>query len=74
MKLTLVVRADLSLDPDKFAAQAAHAPLVSELANLGTPDFRAWLRDGSPWPRRAAMARKGLDGNRMAPAWPYWSR
>jgi hypothetical protein len=26
---------------------------------LGTPDFRAWLRDGSLWRRRAAVARNG---------------
>jgi hypothetical protein len=47
MKLTLVVRADLGLGRGKIAAQAAHAAVVSALANLGTPDFRAWLRDGS---------------------------
>jgi hypothetical protein len=48
MKLTLVVRADLGLGRGKIAAQAA---VVSALANLGTPDFRAWLRDGSLPPR-----------------------
>ena len=47
MKLTLVVRADLGLGRGKIAAQAARAAVVSALANLGTPDFRAWLRDGS---------------------------
>ena len=47
MKLTLVVRADLGPGRGKIAAQAAHAAAVSALANLGTPDFRAWLRDGS---------------------------
>jgi Peptidyl-tRNA hydrolase PTH2 len=47
MKLTLVVRAGLGLGRGKIAAQAAHAAVVSALANLGTPDFRAWLRDGS---------------------------
>ena len=56
MKLTLVVRADLGLGRDKIAAQAAHAAVVSALANLGTPDLRAWLRDGSlpsrPGPHR----------------------
>ena len=41
MKLTLVVRADLGLGRGKIAAQAAHAAVVSALANLGTPDFRA---------------------------------
>jgi hypothetical protein len=51
MKLTLVVRADLSLGRGKIVAQAAHAAVVSALANLGTPDFRAWLRDGSLPPR-----------------------
>ncbi len=45
MKLTLVVRADLGLGRGKIAARAAHAAVVSALANLGTPDFRAWLRD-----------------------------
>ena len=53
-KLTLVVRADLGMGRGKIAAQAAHAAVTAALASLGTPDFRAWLRDGSPWPRRAA--------------------
>ena len=44
MKLTLVVRADLGLGRGKIAAQVAHAAVVSALANLGTVDFRAWLR------------------------------
>ena len=57
MKLALVVHADLGLGRGKIAAQAAHAAVVSALADLGTPDFRAWLRDGSLWPRRAAVAR-----------------
>ncbi|MGH3196428.1 MAG: peptidyl-tRNA hydrolase [Streptosporangiaceae bacterium] len=35
MKLTLVVRADLGLGRGKIAAQAAHAGVVSALANLG---------------------------------------
>jgi peptidyl-tRNA hydrolase PTH2 len=56
MKLTLVVRADLGLSRGKIAAQAAHAAVVSALANLGTPDFRAGPRDGSlssrPGPHR----------------------
>ena len=56
MKLTLVVRADLGLSRGKIAAQAAHAAVVSALANLGTPEFRAGLRDGSlpsrPGPHR----------------------
>jgi hypothetical protein len=59
MKLILVVRVDLGLGRGKVAAQSAHAAVVSALANLGTPDFRAWLRDGSLRPRRAAVARNG---------------
>jgi peptidyl-tRNA hydrolase len=47
MKLTLVVRADPGLGRRKIAAQAVHAAVVSALANLGTPDFRAWQRDSS---------------------------
>jgi len=47
-KLTLVVRADLGMGRGKIAAQAAHAAVSAALANLGTPDFRAWLRDGQP--------------------------
>ena len=47
MKLTLVVRTDLGLGRGEIAAQAAHAAVVSALANLGTPDFRAWLWDSS---------------------------
>jgi hypothetical protein len=54
MKPTLVVRVAPGLGGGKIAAQAAHAAVVCALADLGTPDFRAWLRDGSPWPRRAA--------------------
>jgi len=57
MKLALVVHADLGLGRGKIAAQAAHAAVVFALADLGTPDFLAWLRDGSLWPRRAAVAR-----------------
>ena len=59
MKLTLVVRVDLGPGRGKFAAQVAHAAVVSALANLGTSDFRAWLPYGSPGPRRAAVARNG---------------
>jgi peptidyl-tRNA hydrolase len=44
MKLTLVVRADLGLGRGKIAAKAAHAAMAAALANLDTPDFRAWLR------------------------------
>jgi peptidyl-tRNA hydrolase, PTH2 family len=47
-KLTLVVRADLGMGRGKIAAQAAHAAVSAALANLGTMDFRAWLRDGQP--------------------------
>src|SRR5215472_18850848 len=47
-KLTLVVRADLAMGRGKIAAQAAHAAVSAALANLGTPDFLAWLRDGQP--------------------------
>jgi PTH2 family peptidyl-tRNA hydrolase len=47
-KLTLVVRADLGMGRGKIAAQAAHAAVTAALASLGTPDFRAWLRDGQP--------------------------
>jgi len=47
-KLTLVVRADLGMGRGKIAAQAAHAAVSAALASLGTPDFRAWLRDGQP--------------------------
>ncbi len=46
MKLTLVVRAGQGPGRGKIAAHAAHAAVVSALANPGTPDFRAWLRDG----------------------------
>src|SRR5215475_5874254 len=44
-KLTLVVRADLGMGRGKIAA---HAAVSAALANLGAPDFRAWLRDGQP--------------------------
>lgn len=47
-KLTLVVRADLGMGRGKIAAQAAHAAVAAALANAGTTDFRAWLRDGQP--------------------------
>jgi peptidyl-tRNA hydrolase, PTH2 family len=47
-KLTLVVRADLGMGRGKIAAQASHAAVAAALANLGNPDFRAWLRDGQP--------------------------
>jgi peptidyl-tRNA hydrolase, PTH2 family len=47
-KLTLVVRADLGMGRGKVAAQAAHAAVAAALASLGSPDFRAWLRDGQP--------------------------
>ena len=47
-KLTLVVRADLGMGRGKLAAQAAHAAVSAALASLGTPDLRAWLRDGQP--------------------------
>jgi PTH2 family peptidyl-tRNA hydrolase len=47
-KLTLVVRADLGMGRGKIAAQAAHAAVTAALANLGTPDFRAWLLVGQP--------------------------
>jgi hypothetical protein len=59
MKLTLVVRVDLGLGRGKFAAQVAHATVVSALANLGTSDFQPWLRDGSLGPQCAAVARNG---------------
>ena len=59
MKLTLVLRVDLGLGRGKFAARVAHAAVVSALANLATSDFRAWLRDGSLGPRRAAATRTG---------------
>ncbi|MGO8961798.1 MAG: peptidyl-tRNA hydrolase Pth2 [Streptosporangiaceae bacterium] len=47
-KLTLVVRSDLGMGRGKIAAQAAHAAVAAALASLGSPDFRAWLRDGQP--------------------------
>jgi PTH2 family peptidyl-tRNA hydrolase len=47
-KLVLVVRADLGMGRGKIAAQAAHAAVAAALANLGSPDFRSWLRDGQP--------------------------
>ncbi len=47
-KLTLVVRSDLGMGRGKIAAQVAHAAVAAALANVGTPGFRAWLRDGQP--------------------------
>jgi peptidyl-tRNA hydrolase, PTH2 family len=47
-KLTLVVRSDLGMGRGKIAAQAAHAAVAAALASVGTPAFRAWLRDGQP--------------------------
>lgn len=47
-KLTIVVRADLGMGRGKIAAQASHAAVAAALANIGSPDFRAWLRDGQP--------------------------
>ncbi|MBO0830700.1 MAG: peptidyl-tRNA hydrolase [Actinobacteria bacterium] len=47
-KLSLVVRADLGMGRGKIAAQAAHGAVAAVLANLGTPDFQAWLGDGQP--------------------------
>jgi len=44
MKLTPVVRVDLGRGGVKVAAQAAHVAVVFALADLGTPDLRAWLR------------------------------
>jgi len=50
MKLTLVVRAGLGRGT--IAAQAAHAAVAAAPANLGTPDFRAWLRTAHCHPGR----------------------
>jgi PTH2 family peptidyl-tRNA hydrolase len=47
-KLTLIIRADLGMGRGKIAAQAAHAAVAAALASAGSPDFRAWLRDGEP--------------------------
>jgi peptidyl-tRNA hydrolase, PTH2 family len=47
-KLTIVVRADLGMGRGKIAAQASHAAVSAALALIGSPDFRAWLRDGQP--------------------------
>jgi peptidyl-tRNA hydrolase, PTH2 family len=47
-KLVLVVRADLGMGRGKIAAQAAHAAVTAALANQGSADFTAWLRDGQP--------------------------
>lgn len=47
-KLTLIVRADLGMGRGKIAAQASHAAVAAALANAGSRDFRAWLRDGQP--------------------------
>lgn len=47
-KLTLVMRSDLGMGRGKIAAQASHAAVAAALAGLGSPDFRAWLRDGQP--------------------------
>jgi PTH2 family peptidyl-tRNA hydrolase len=60
-KLTLVVRADLGMGRGKMAAQAAHAAVTAALANLGTPDFRAWLRDGQPKVVLRASSEDDLD-------------
>jgi peptidyl-tRNA hydrolase, PTH2 family len=47
-KLTIVVRADLGMGRGKIAAQASHAAVAAALAAIGSPGFRAWLRDGQP--------------------------
>lgn len=47
-KLVLVVRADLGMGRGKIAAQVAHAAVTAALANQGTADFTAWLREGQP--------------------------
>lgn len=47
-KLTLIVRSDLGMGRGKIAAQVAHAAVTAALANLGTPTFTTWLRDGQP--------------------------
>lgn len=47
-KLAVVVRADLGMGRGKIAAQVAHAAVAAVVANLGTDDFAAWLRDGQP--------------------------
>lgn len=60
-KLTLVVRADLGMGRGKIAAQAAHAAVTAALASLGTPDFRAWLRDGQPKVVLRASSQEHLD-------------
>lgn len=60
-KLTLVVRADLGMGRGKIAAQVAHAAVAATLANLGTPDFRAWLRDGQPKVVLRATGEEHLD-------------
>ena len=52
MKLTLGVRTDLGLGRGEIAAQAAHAAVAAALANLDTPDFRAWLRTAHCHPGR----------------------
>jgi peptidyl-tRNA hydrolase len=44
VKLTVAVRTGPGLGRGKIAAQAAHAAVVSALANLGTANFRVW-----PW-------------------------
>jgi peptidyl-tRNA hydrolase, PTH2 family len=46
--MTIVVRADLGMGRGKIAAQASHAAVAAALAGVGSPDFRAWLRDGQP--------------------------
>ena len=61
-KLTLVVRADLGMGRGKIAAQAAHAAVTAALASLGTPDFRAWLRDGQPKVVLRATSEEHLQG------------
>ncbi|GAA2610829.1 peptidyl-tRNA hydrolase Pth2 [Dactylosporangium fulvum] len=47
-KLVLVVRTDLEMGKGKIAAQAAHAAVAAALGNLGSADFRTWLREGQP--------------------------
>jgi PTH2 family peptidyl-tRNA hydrolase len=47
-KLIIVVRVDLGMGRGKIAAQAAHAAVAAALAAIGSPSFRAWLRDGQP--------------------------
>jgi peptidyl-tRNA hydrolase, PTH2 family len=48
VKLTMVVRADLDMGRGTIAAQVAHAAVAAVLANLGSTDITAWLREGQP--------------------------